>query len=154
MDFGHTKFYYPMPDYKLPNVIFSDEYKPTKETMQNYTPYLSGEAMSVEYNEKIAYADIIKNDMFDFFANSFFIEARTEKIDTKVDLAKQDLIKIDESMKAFYDTHYKIGKLQENRNLEKQLLEENQKLKEELNQMANSKSWKITKPFRELRKKQ
>lgn len=151
--FKYTKFYYPMPDYKLPNIIFSDEYKPDEKNIQNYTPYLSEEKSSVEYDEKEAYIDIIKNGMFEFFANSFFIEAGVHKIDTKIDLSKQELIKIDESMKNFYDKHYKIGKLQENTSLEKQLIEENNKLKEELNAMVNSKSWKITKPFRDFRSK-
>ena len=149
----YTKFYYPMPDYKLPNIIFSDEYQPNEATIQNYTPYLSEENMAVAYNEKNAYIDIIKNDKFDFFANSFFVEASTQSFNTEVDLSKQQLVKIDESMKPFYDKHYSIGKKQENTPLEKQLLEENQKLKDELNAMASSTSWRITKPFRDFRSK-
>lgn len=151
--FEHTKFYYPMPDYKLPNIIFSDEYQPNEEKLQKYTPYLSEENMFVEYDEKSAYMDIIKNNKFDFFANSFFIEAARKKIDTPVDLTKQELIPIDKSMKSFYENRYQIGKKQEMTQIEKQLLEENQKLKQELNAMANSKSWRITKPFRDLRNK-
>lgn len=150
--FAYTKFYYPMPDYKLPNIIFSDEYLPNEQTIQNYTPYLSNENASVEYDEKQAYLDIIKNKKFDFFANSFFVEASLQEFDTKVDLEKQELVKIDEAMKQFYQKHYKIGKTNENTEKEKQLSEENQKLKEELNAMANSKSWKITKPFRRNKK--
>lgn len=142
-----------MPDYKLPNIIFSDDYKPNEEKMKKYTPYLAGEEMYVQYDEKIAYQDIVKNKVFDFFANSFFIEAGREEIETDVNLEKQELIPIDESMKAFYDKHYKIKVETSNKQLEIQLQEENQKLKEELNQMANSKSWKITKPFRDLRSK-
>ena len=29
--YSYTKFYYPMPDYKLPNIIFSDKYLPDEE---------------------------------------------------------------------------------------------------------------------------
>ena len=36
----YYKFYYPMPDYKMPINIFSDEYIPTKE-MKNYITYTS-----------------------------------------------------------------------------------------------------------------
>lgn len=151
--FEYTNFYYPMPDYKLPNIIFSEEYKPNEKTIQNYTPYVSEENRSVVYDEKKAYHDIIKNDVFGFFANSFFIEAGREELQTKIDLEKQKLIPIDESIKLFYEKHFSIGKTQENTELEKQLQEENQKLKEELNAMANSKSWKITKPIRDFRKK-
>ena len=146
-DFKYTKFYYPMPDYKLPNIIFSDEYKPDKDKLQNYTPYLSEENTSVMYDEKKAYIDIIKNNQFDFFANSFFIEASTKEFTTNVDLSKQELVKIDESMEQFYNTHYKIEKQQS------ELLKENEKLKEQLNEMSNSKSWKMTQPFRNLKNK-
>ena len=58
-------------------------------------------------------------------------------------------------MQEFYNKHYKIIKdnTSELKEIELQnVLEENMKLKEELNAMANSKSWKITKPFRDIRK--
>ena len=53
-------------------------------------------------------------------------------------------------MQKFYDNHYKI---KEKTDLEKQLIEENKKLRDELNAMVNSKSWKITKPIRDFRTK-
>ncbi len=152
-DFKYTKFYYPMPDYKLPNIIFSDEYKPDEEKLEKYMPYLSEENAYVKYDEKKAFIEIIKNDKFDFFANSFFIEASMKEIDTKVDLSKQELVKIDSIMNKFYDKHYKINNTNDDANIKAQLLEENKKLKEELNAIVNSKSWKITKPFREFRSK-
>lgn len=148
--FKHTKFYYPMPDYKLPNIIFSDDYQPDEDKLQKYTPYLFDENSAVEYDEKRAYVEIIENEQFSFFANSFFVEAGMEEFDTQVDLAKQELVKIDSSMQSFYEKHYQIRKRQEITSLEKQLLEENQKLKEELNAMANSKSWRVTKPIRDF----
>ena len=149
----NTKFYYPMPDYKLPNVIFSDAYQPNEDRLEKYTPYSFEENKSVAYDEKRAYLDIIKNDQFDFFANSFFVEAGMQEFETEVDLSKQDLIKIDSSMKPFYEKHYQMGKSQEDTSLEKQLLQENQRLKEELYAMANSKSWKLTKPLRDFTNK-
>lgn len=148
--YTYTKFYYPMPDYKLPNIIFSDEYLPNEENIKNYNPYLSNEGSGTQYDEKEAYKDIIKNKQFDFFANSFFIEASQKEINTKVDLNKQDLFKVDDVMQKFYDNHYKI---KEKADLEKQLIEENKKLRDELNAMVNSKSWKITKPIRDFRTK-
>ena len=155
--FANTKYYYPMPDYKLPNIIFSDEYEPNEETLKKYTPYLSEENSGVEFDEKEAIKDIVKNKKFDFFANSYFIEASAKEITTKVELEKQNLIPIDESMKPFYKTHYQIGRLEkqleENEKAKKELEKENEKLKAELNAMANSKSWKITKPIRDLRRK-
>ena len=106
--FNYNKFYYPMPDYKLPNKIFSDEYLPNQETISEYTPYLYDENAEVLYDEKEVYKDIIKNKKFDFFANSFFIEASCNEIETNANLENQELIKIDESMLKFYKEHYKI----------------------------------------------
>lgn len=154
--FQYTKFYYPMPDYKLPNIIFSDDYLPTEESIKKYTPYLSEENSEVIFDEKKAFKDIIKNNQFDFFANSFFVEASNSIINTEIDLTKQNLIKIDNAMQAFYQKHYKIQKndKQELKEIELQnALEENNRLKEELNAIANSKSWKMTKPFRDFRKR-
>ena len=151
--FEYYKFYYPMPDYKLPNIIFSDDYLPTTDTIYDYTPYLSDEDAEVKYDEKEAYKDIIKNNSFAFFANSFFIEVSKSEINTKVDLKHEKLIKIDQIMQKFYKKHFKI---QQNNKLAikeieiQKLQEENTKLQEELNAMANSKSWKITKPFRDI----
>lgn len=169
----YTKFYYPMPDYKLPNMIYSDNYLPNEANMKNYSPYLSGENSSVKFDEKKALLDIVKNNMFEFFANSFFVEASRKEIDTKVNIEEENekLIKIDGTTKEFYNKHYKIeaeeelqivkqnmeqeiNLIKENNNKEnKKIEEENKKLKEELNKIINSKSWKITKPIRDLRTK-
>ena len=147
--FEYTKFYYPLPDYKLPNIIFSDKYKPDENKLKKYTPYLSEENTNVEFDEKQAYIEVIKNNQFDFFANSFFIEAAMQQFETKEDLENQKLIPIDEVTQEFYNKHYKIGK-----QLDKEkLIEENNKLKQEINAMANSKSWRITKPLRDFRTK-
>ena len=154
--FEYTKFYYPMPDYKLPNIIYSDDYLPNEESINNYIPYLSDENANVMFDEKEAYKDIIKNNKFEFFANSFFVETSKTEINTDIDLSKQSLIKVDDVMQNFYNTHYKIqtsNKLEQKETELKNALEENNRLKEELNAIANSKSWKITKPFRDLRKK-
>ena len=153
--FKYTKYYYPLPDYKLPNIIFSDEYVPTKERLKEYRPYLSEKNSFALYDEKEAYLDIIKNKQFSFFANSFIIEASLKKFESKVDLSRQNLIKIDKIMEQFYNSHYKIKDFNNNTetDLEKNLLEENKKLRYEINAILNSKSWKITRPLRNIRRK-
>ncbi len=153
--YKYTKYYYPMPDYKLPNIIFSDKFYPTEETLKQYTPYVSDINASVDFDEKKAYLDIIKNKQFDFFANSFFIEASMQEIEEDIDLKNQKLVKIDETMQKFYDNQYKIGKKENNIvvDVNQKLIEENYALRTELNAMANSKSWKITKVFRDFRTK-
>ena len=37
--FKNTYFYYPLPDYKLPTVVYSQDYLPQNENMQNLQCY-------------------------------------------------------------------------------------------------------------------
>ncbi len=101
----HTKFYYPLPDYKLPNKIFSDDYLPNETTIQDYMIYYY-EGTKIEFDEKKAYQETIKNGVFDVFANSFFVEASAQKIRTKPDLQNAKLVPIAESEKRFYEKDY------------------------------------------------
>lgn len=144
--FENRKFYYPLPDYKLPSLIFSDEYMPTTKTIENYKPYYY-EGTEVEFDEIKAYKEIIKNNMFSFFANSFFIEASQEEIETKVDLENTKLIQISKVSEKFYNKDYV------KKDYKTQMQNEINELKNKLNAIENSKSWKITKVFRNIRNK-
>ena len=70
----YYKFFYPLPDYKLPSLIYSDEYLPSSSKINGYFPYYK-DSSSIFYSEVDAYDAIIKEDkeMFPFFANSYFI---------------------------------------------------------------------------------
>ena len=70
----HTFFYYPMPDYKLPTVIYSQDHLPSNENMLNMHPYYTPDAATLVANERNLYKDLIDNHVFDFFANSFLVE--------------------------------------------------------------------------------
>ncbi|MCT7566401.1 class I SAM-dependent methyltransferase [Aliarcobacter butzleri] len=73
--FKETRFYYPMPDYKLPKIIYSDDYLPkTDDLFDIYSPNFD-QGRVVLFNEKEAFKNIIKNSQFPFFANSFLVEA-------------------------------------------------------------------------------
>lgn len=158
--FEYTKFYYPLPDYKLPSAIFSDEYLPTEETIENYIPYYY-EQTQIEFDEKKAYKEVIKNKMFDFFANSFFIEASQEEISTSVNLKDIDLIQISETSKKFYEKDYskkdmqaEIEKIQQEKQAEIESLQnEVRGLKTELEGIKDSRTWKIMQPIRNLKKR-
>lgn len=71
----YYKFLYPLPDYKLPNIIFSDDYLPTSSKINAYFPYYRDNS-SIFFSEVDAYDTIINSDknMFKFFANSYLIE--------------------------------------------------------------------------------
>lgn len=73
--FKSTKFYYPMPDYKLPKAIFSEDYLPkVNDLFDIYSPNYDQDRYAL-FNEREAFKNIIKNNQFEFFANSFLVEA-------------------------------------------------------------------------------
>lgn len=72
--FGNTFFYYPMPDYKLPTVVYSEQSLPEGECMHNLEPYYVPDRNTLVADEMVLYRDIIKNGVFEFFANSFLVE--------------------------------------------------------------------------------
>ncbi len=79
------KFYYALPDYKLTNVIFTDEYLPNIENISRN--FICAEDEFMSFNQTEAYQEIIKENekLFPFFANSYFIEINKDnKIESKV----------------------------------------------------------------------
>lgn len=77
---GYTehKFYYPLPDYTFPQLIFTDEYLPEQNLKERLIPYYRRNDTLVA-SEAQLYDEIIKNKVFPFFANSFFIECSKKK---------------------------------------------------------------------------
>lgn len=72
------KFYYPLPDYKLPQLIYSDAYLPEKNLNERLIPYyLDGKTLLA--NELELYNDVISNQVFTFFANSYLLECGSEE---------------------------------------------------------------------------
>lgn len=72
--FYNYKFYYPLPNYRITNVIFSDDYLPknndSKLIYNNY--YQTGSVIVCDELKLIR--ELNKNDLFTFFVNSFFVE--------------------------------------------------------------------------------
>lgn len=73
---GYKKieFYYPMPDYKMPNVIYSDNRLPNVGELRNSINVFDRERYQT-FNEEIVFDQLIKDGLFDYFANSFLIFA-------------------------------------------------------------------------------
>ena len=80
----NMNFYYPLPDYKIPNVIFSEDSLPSYTTINKYMPY-DEKASGTIFNEIDVFREILKDnpEMFTFFANSFLIEASKTKYPIK-----------------------------------------------------------------------
>ncbi len=67
-------FYFLLPDYKLPVVVYSEKYMPENEYMENMLPYYIPSDQTLFIKEKGLYKDMIENDVFGFMANSFLVE--------------------------------------------------------------------------------
>ena len=94
--FLHTYFYYPMPDYKLPTVIYSQDYLPKNENMQNVKSYYVPNASTLVAQEEKMYKDIIDNQVFEFFANSFLVECTDDEIVGEVTFASLSSERLEE----------------------------------------------------------
>lgn len=74
------KYYYPLPDYKLPNIIYTEKNMPT---IANIYRDLTYKDENINFKEVDTYYEIIKNNKEDFkiFANSFLLEISNKKIE-------------------------------------------------------------------------
>lgn len=75
MGLRYKKFYYPLPNREMTNVIFTDKHLPDEETISRNIVF--NEADDIELNkDNELYKNIIKQDknLFKTFANCFFIE--------------------------------------------------------------------------------
>ena len=73
--FSENTFYYPMPDYKLPDTVYSDEFLPKPGMLEHVTDVYDRERF-VLFNESSAYDALIRDGQFPYFANSFLIISR------------------------------------------------------------------------------
>lgn len=70
--FHNYEFYYPYPDYKLPETIYSDSHLPQKGELVNNIWNFDADRYIV-FDETKAYDGIIEAGLFDEFSNSFII---------------------------------------------------------------------------------
>lgn len=72
---GYEKmdYYYPFPDYKFPMQIFSDEHLPSADDLDVNCESYDNSRYHL-FNEKAAYVGLLEEGMYDYFANSFFID--------------------------------------------------------------------------------
>lgn len=82
LGFKYRKFYYPLPNYTIPNVIFTDKHLPNLETInRNITFYNDTAIITNDQNE--IFKEIIKldNRLFAVFTNSFFVECSKKEFE-------------------------------------------------------------------------
>ncbi len=73
-NYKNIYFYYPLPDYKFPNEIYSEDYLPKNNSLINLGHSLDRNR-SIIFNETKALNEAAKSDHFETFANSFLIKA-------------------------------------------------------------------------------
>ncbi len=73
--FKSKKYYYPLPDYKFTNVIFTQDFMPNGNNLNRNMTFFKDSDI-INFHENNAYEEVLKEDksLFDFFANSYFIE--------------------------------------------------------------------------------
>lgn len=78
----YYEFYYPLPNYKMPNIIYTQNSMPT---LSNIYRNLTYKDENVNFKEVEAYAKIIENNPndFEYFANSFLVEISNEKLESQ-----------------------------------------------------------------------
>lgn len=66
------RFYYPVPDYKLPSSIYSDAYMPRIGDIRIWGENYNGTRIAL-YNEGIVFDQVCEDQKFDYFSNSFLV---------------------------------------------------------------------------------
>ncbi len=75
--FRKYKFYYPLPDDRLPQLIYTDDRLPEKNVAERLIPYYESDD-TLMCNEEKLYGDAISQGVFPFLANSFLVECLRE----------------------------------------------------------------------------
>lgn len=70
--FEEFVFYYPYPDYKLPERIYSDEYLPKKGELNRNRQNYDRERIQI-FREELAYDSLIESGLFPLYSNSFLV---------------------------------------------------------------------------------
>lgn len=72
--FEKLKFYYPYPDYKFPNCIYSDEWLPGEGELADNRRNFEGDRLQL-FDERKVYDTLLREGLFGAFSNSYLIEA-------------------------------------------------------------------------------
>lgn len=76
--FRHISFYYPYPDYKLPEKIFSDEYLPKAQELSSNHRNFDMDRVEL-FDEQKVYSGLLQEDLFPEFSNSFLVVVQEDK---------------------------------------------------------------------------
>jgi hypothetical protein len=70
--FDNNEFYYPVPDYRLTEEIYSEEYLPAKGVLKANTPSYCRDRL-LAFDEVLVADSLSRDGMYNLFANSFLV---------------------------------------------------------------------------------
>ena len=70
--FERITYYYPYPDYKFPLKLFSDDFLPNPMELSMNNLNFDNERIQL-FDETMAFQEIVKDNLFPFFSNSFLV---------------------------------------------------------------------------------
>lgn len=73
-NYENYKFYYPLPDYKTTNIIFSDDYLPEYNNTKLINNYYYKEGTKLLFKEPELLKEVTRCGEFTSFTNSYFVE--------------------------------------------------------------------------------
>ncbi|MBQ6449889.1 glycosyltransferase [bacterium] len=123
----YQRWYYPLADYKFPTAIFSDDKLPSLSDIARIKFTYPQESTLIA-DERELYREIISNDVFPFFANSFLLETST------TDLPSDNVMCA--FLKRDYAAQYRLATIFMRDTVEKVAL--NGKAKNHLNELINN----------------
>ncbi|SEW09160.1 class I SAM-dependent methyltransferase [[Clostridium] fimetarium] len=96
LDINNYAFYYPVPDYKLPDVVYSDEILPKPGAERNYRKDYNACRM-YNFYDATASDQICQDSMYPYFSNSFLIitgEKNTKNYFQKYNRCRKENLRI------------------------------------------------------------
>ena len=108
LDLSNIKTYYPMPDYKLTNVIFTDQRPLSKNDLSRNVTYNNNDTI-LFFDENTAYRELldIKENISKNFVNSYLLEITNKEINNKIKfISFSNMRKHEYKIKTIMDDEY------------------------------------------------
>ena len=108
LDLSNIKTYYPMPDYKLTNVIFTDQRPLSKNDLSRNVTYNNNDTI-LFFDENTAYRELldIKENISKNFVNSYLLEISNKEINNKIKfISFSNMRKNEYKIKTIMDDEY------------------------------------------------
>jgi hypothetical protein len=73
--FEGQKWFYPLTDHYFTREVYSENYLPDEFLNQRFIPYIPND-ISLQFDERVLYREVIRGGAFEFMCGAYFVEAR------------------------------------------------------------------------------